>query len=374
MDINRDNYEEYFLLFADNELTDSEKVAVILFLKENKDLEEEFSMIHHTISKPEQNIILDDKSFLFKNNSLSLINDKNYEEILVLYHDNELTNNERNEVEQFLSKHESLQNEFELIGQARLTAENEVVYPNKKLLYRKEKSGRVVPLMFWRMLAAAVFIGFGLWITTFFYQKKAINPSNSSMSVVSEKKIVPSVGKGFKPSKDSLNDAHLLTENSQPNNQPEEVVKERTKKPLKKNIGNITATNAIVKKKTIEQSTKAVKPAKDELAIDNRKVNNITEREISLIDKIRPELQPTQKAIDKISDNTEPVMHAQTVSYIPDEKENNQNYVFYNVTTDEFRKTKVGGFLKKVKRVIERTNPVGRLLSGEDHQVVSNQP
>jgi tellurite resistance protein len=124
MDINRDNYEEYFLLYADNELTDSEKVAVIMFLKENKDLEEEFSMIHHTISKPEQNVILDDKSFLFKNNSLSLINDKNYEEIFALYHDNELTTNERNEVEQFLTNHESLQNQFELIGLARLTPEN----------------------------------------------------------------------------------------------------------------------------------------------------------------------------------------------------------------------------------------------------------
>ncbi len=374
MDINRDNYEEYFLLYADNELTDSEKVAVILFLKENKDLEEEFSMIHHTISKPEQNIILDDKSFLFKNNSLSLIHDKNYEEIFVLYHDNELTNKERNEVEQFLSKHESLQNEFELIGVARLTPENEVVYPNKKLLYRKEKSGRVVPLMFWRMLAAAVFIGFGLWITTLFYQKNTIDPSSSSMSVVPKKKIVPSVDKGFKQSEDSLNVAHLLTKNSQPNNQPEEVVKERVQKLLKKNTGSIAAINTIVKKQPREQNTKAVSPAKDEITINNRKSNNIPERQISLIDKIRPELQPTQKAIDKISGKVEPVMQAQTVSYIPDEKENNQNYVFYNVTTDEFRKTKVGGFLKKVKRVIERTNPVGRLLSGEDHQVVSNQP
>ena len=374
MDINRDNYEEYFLLYADNELTDSEKVAVIMFLKENKDLEEEFSMIHHTISKPEQNVILDDKSFLFKNNSLSLINDKNYEEIFALYHDNELTFNERNEVEQFLSNHESLQNQFELIGLARLTPENEVVYPNKKLLYRKEKSGRVVPLMFWKMLAAAVCIGFGLWITTFIYQKTAIDPSNSSMSAVPEKKIVPLVKKGITSSKDSLNDSRLLTESSQPNNQPEEVVKERTKKPLKKNIRNIAATNMVVKKKPMEESTKAVKPAKDELAINNRKTNNIPEREISLIDKIQPEMQPTQKPINKKSDKAEPVMQAQTVSYIPDEKDNNQNYVFYNVTTEEFRKTKVGGFLKKVKRVIERTNPVGRLLSGADQQVVSNQP
>ena len=373
MDINRDNYEEYFLLYADNELTDSEKVAVIMFLKENKDLEKEFSMIHHTISKADENIILHDKSFLFKNNSLSLINDKNYEEVFVLYHDNELTNGERSEVEQFLSTHETLQNEFELIGLARLTPKNEVVFPNKKLLYRKEKPGRLVPLMVWKMLAAAVFIGFGLWITTFFYQKKAIIPSSTSITAVPEKKIIPSVDKGLNSSKDSLNDAHLLSENSPPNHQPEEVVKERTNKPLKKKIETI-ATNTIAKKKPTQKSNIVVAPAKQELAIDNRKTNNIPERKIASIDKIRPEMQSTQKVIDKNSDKAEPVMHAQTVSYIPDEKENSQNYVFYNVTTEEFRKTKVGGFLKKVKRVIERTNPVGRFLSGEDQQVVSNQP
>ncbi|MDQ6903233.1 MAG: hypothetical protein M3139_09500 [Bacteroidota bacterium] len=376
MDINRNNYEEYFLLYADNELTDLEKVAVIMFLKENKDLKEEFSMIHHTISKADENIILHDKSFLFKNNSLSLINDKNYEEVFVLYHDNELTKDERNEVEQFLSKHDSLQNEFELIGLARLTPETEVIHPNKKLLYRKEKSGRVVPLVFWKMIAAAVFIGFGLWITTFFYQKKAIIPSSTSITAVPEKKIIPSVDKGLNSSKDSLNDAHLLTENSQPNNQAEWIAKERTKKPLKKKIGNIAAINTIPKKTPLLESSIALKPAKtkDDLVIESRKTNNIPEREIASIDKMNPEIQSTQKTIDKNSDKAKPVIHAQTVSYIPDEKENSQNYVFYNVTTEEFKRTKVGGFLKKVKRVIERTNPVGRLLSGEDQQVVSNQP
>jgi len=207
-----------------------------------------------------------------------------------------------------------------------------------------------------------------------FYQKNTIKTSITSITAVPEKKIVPSVDKGLNSSKDSLNDAHLLTENSQPNNQPEQIAKERTKKPLKKKIETFDPTTPIAKSKPTQKSNIDVKPAKQDLAIDNRKTNNIPEREIASIDKIQPEMQSTQKVIDKNSDKAEPVMHAQTVSYIPDEKENSQNYIFYNVTTEEFRKTKVGGFLKKVKRVIERTNPVGRLLSGEDQQVVSNRP
>ncbi len=65
-------------------------------------------------------------------------------------------------------------------------------------------------------------------------------------------------------------------------------------------------------------------------------------------------------------------MYAKTASYIQNSDNSNQNYVFYDVTADEFRKTKVGGFLKKVKRVIERNNPITRLLSADNSQVASN--
>src|SRR6185503_20125551 len=112
MNINRNNYEEYFLLYADNELTDSEKVEVIMFLKENKDLEEEFRMIHYTISKPDVSVTLGNKSFLHRENEESFINQKNYEEVFVLYHDNELTENEKLETGEFLSHHTELKKEF----------------------------------------------------------------------------------------------------------------------------------------------------------------------------------------------------------------------------------------------------------------------
>ena len=68
----------------------------------------------------------------------------------------------------------------------------------------------------------------------------------------------------------------------------------------------------------------------------------------------------------------QPVVYAQNSSDVSDANDNGQNYVFYDITTEEFKKTKVGGFLKKVKRVIERNNPISRLLSGDDRQVVSN--
>ena len=82
----------------------------------------------------------------------SLINEKNYEEIFVLYHDNELTETEKLETENFVAQHPNLKTEFELIGKAKLIPESLIVYPDKKELYRKEKSGKVVPLFVWRYL------------------------------------------------------------------------------------------------------------------------------------------------------------------------------------------------------------------------------
>ena len=170
MNINRNNYEEYFLLYADNELTDSEKAEVLMFLKENKDLEAEFRMIHHTICKPDASIELGDKSFLLKGDEAPVINEKNYEEVFVLYHDNELSDKQKKQTEDFLTGHAQLKNEFELIGLARLIPEDAVVFPNKRILYRKE-TGKLVPAIFWRALVAAVFIGCGLWATQLYLHK-----------------------------------------------------------------------------------------------------------------------------------------------------------------------------------------------------------
>ena len=65
MDINRNNYESYFLLYLDRELNPSEMSEVEKFVTENADLQKEFSLLRQTIVVPAQTIF-DQKELLFR--------------------------------------------------------------------------------------------------------------------------------------------------------------------------------------------------------------------------------------------------------------------------------------------------------------------
>ena len=69
MEINRQTYEEYFLLYADGELNESEMRAVEQFIKHNPDLSGEFGLIQDTVMKPDGSIIFENKELLFRDES-----------------------------------------------------------------------------------------------------------------------------------------------------------------------------------------------------------------------------------------------------------------------------------------------------------------
>jgi len=381
MDINRDNYEEYFLLYADNELTDSEKAQVLMFVKDNKDLEEEFRMIHYTIARPDLSIGFTNKSFLLKNDPSSFINEKNYEEVFVLYHDKELTEDQKNETKEFLYAHPQLKNDFDLIGLARLTPENEILFPVKKILYKKEKPGKVISIVFWRVAAAAVLLGFGFWIAYSYLKTpekivatntKSINQRSSDSTAIdntlSKKEITNAVTQHSEPSSKDKSDKSAKL--------PQQ--KKSTNNALAKNVSKSVNIN---EKNIVNQIPDKIT---NEIAVEDQDIKNLAKEEVSVINKIQPsptefaaanESQKDQQIIKKANENddekAQPLTYAQTASYIQNAENKNENYVFYDVTADEFRKTKIGGFLKKVKRVIERNNPITRLLSDEN-QVASN--
>ena len=52
MNINRNNYEEYFLLYTDNELSEAERKMVDAFVAANPDLQEELLMLQQSVVKP----------------------------------------------------------------------------------------------------------------------------------------------------------------------------------------------------------------------------------------------------------------------------------------------------------------------------------
>jgi len=65
MDINRINYETFFLLYVDRELNTADRAAVENFLKENPDLQKEFRQLQNTVQHPPE-IIFEQKESLYR--------------------------------------------------------------------------------------------------------------------------------------------------------------------------------------------------------------------------------------------------------------------------------------------------------------------
>jgi hypothetical protein len=174
MNINRNNYEEYFLLYADKELSADEKSMVELFVQQNPDVAKEFLILQQLVVNPDNKIQFKDKNTLLRKEALipsQYINENNYEEKFLLYNDNEFSLSDKEEIENYVLLNPSLQNEFALLQQIKYKADESIVFPDKRQLHKKEDSVRVIPLR-WKALAAAILIGVGLWTGAGYLKKE----------------------------------------------------------------------------------------------------------------------------------------------------------------------------------------------------------
>lgn len=372
MNINRNNYEEYFLLYADDELSKAERKMVDIFVKENPEFREEFCMLKLTINIPDDEIRLEDKSFLFKNESSFFINKTNYEEGFVQYHDKELSEKEKLETESFLSQHPELKSEFELIGKAKLSPDTSIVYPGKQELYRKEKSGKVVTLIWWRYAAAAVLIGFGIWVAAPYFNNPAsnypvvagINKTNNptpSTEIVLPKDAEPITHQVASTSVNEKAADKATNESQLQRTVMHTMQKDKiAKNEVAKNTVNITTPSL----------TKNIQELKKE-PVEVIALKSLDEKNGQGKDGFEKAIAMQAKSPVEITEPETKPNYTHTVAY--NETSSNNNYVFYDIPAEEFKKSKVGGFLKKVKRIVERTNPITRLLEGNDEPVVANK-
>ncbi len=157
--INRNNYEEFLLMYVDNELNAQQRAAVELFVQQNPDLLPELETLQQTVLSANDEILLEDKSGLLKTNSGIGID--NYEEYFLLDIDGELDATGKNEVEKFVLQHPQLQSAFTLLQQTVLEPE-QLIFADKQSLYRKEE--RVIPFAWMRLAAAAAVIGFAILV------------------------------------------------------------------------------------------------------------------------------------------------------------------------------------------------------------------
>lgn len=192
--ITRENYEEFFLLYIDNELSVQERQIVERFVAENADLQEELNSLLQCRINPEDHFVFINKDsllrqddflkqeklqadqafslndvsqllFLNERNQPFSLNDGNYEAYFISYIDGELDEEGRRAVEDYAVANPSRLLELQLLQRTILVPDESVVFEKKENLYRKEGKGRILPMPWLRAAAAAVvLLGTGLYI------------------------------------------------------------------------------------------------------------------------------------------------------------------------------------------------------------------
>jgi hypothetical protein len=347
MKITRYNYEELFLLYTDNELSAAEKKEVEAFVLNNPDLKKELELFQQYKLSPEQDLVFDNMESLLKPVAESnAVNITNYEAFFVLYADDELTNEEKAGVEDFVYHNTWLQEEFELMQQLRLSADSLVVCPDKESLYRKEDDDKVVPFRWWRIAAAAIvlLVAGWLWLSREKLPAKpaiartgAINGSNDTTSIKKLPEEIKDLNK-------QRREQQTLTEATNKKN-----VKQTNKQQF-----------AVIK--SLPQRQDGEK-SKDELTV-NKTEGQLKGSMISSIketDKAVEVTSLTTSAGDKqlITDQPMTILH-------PDENDrikadfasyNDDNVEIMNTTVN--KKNSLRGFLRKASRLIAKRNERG---------------
>jgi cell pole-organizing protein PopZ len=158
MNINRHNYEEFFILYMDNELSADERKAVEAFVQQQPDLKEELDLLLHYKLEPDASVVFTGKEELMKVNGDTPITLNNYQDSLLLYIDGELPDDRIFELETLIKNEPAVQLDLALLQKSKMQPEN-IVFAYKDQLYRKEeKVRRILPLPWMRIAAAALLV------------------------------------------------------------------------------------------------------------------------------------------------------------------------------------------------------------------------
>lgn len=362
MNINRHNYEEFFLMYVDNELTAAQRTALETFVEENPDLRAELEMLQDTVMQPEENISFGNLASLLKQESShNTVNTANCEEYFVLYGDNELSAENKTLVEEFIARNPAHKADFELMQKAKLTADTSVVFPDKSSLYRYENERRIIPIHWWKIAAAASVVlllgGYG-WYS--FTNNEEINHGNVAGITTAVKTIQPAkVNKGTIPVQQTQDtpSAAITTETGDQADVKNSIAPTGTI-----NTGNDSHNNKTqVVEKAGEGSNKnpseivtPIAPLKSETDKPNEKAPQ--GKEVNIVTDLTPAATVTATIASPQQLNATPVVAAVPESNnLSDEDDNTTNA----------KKSSLRGLFRKVARTLDKAT---NSESGEDEK------
>lgn len=161
--INRGNYEVFVVDFIDGNLSPDETAVFMKFLEKHPDIEEEVRGLSE-ISITGAPDTYKEKTILKKQEiaSVNNITESNYEEAFFAYHEGDMVDSEKIDVEKFLGLNPQLKEEFTLHSNLYVKPDTAIIYNNKLSL---RKRTYYIPASVWSA-AAVIILLLGWWFTT----------------------------------------------------------------------------------------------------------------------------------------------------------------------------------------------------------------
>lgn len=383
MNINRHNYEEFFLLYVDNELSAQERSAVELFTQQNPDLGKELQLLQQSIVSQDE-IVFEDKQSLLKDGSLAL------QEKLMLFADDELSLEEKTKMFALLETDNAVAAEWKILQQAKLQPDESIVFVDKRSLYRRE-GGRVIATRWWRVAAAAVLLGFGIWVGTNLFGTGKKTGGSETESIANNKTV---------QSKQNTNtveptQVQPMVKQDSANEIANTVLPQKDQQQIAPRKNNLVSTNdknnnpvkdKLIKQKEIRQKDNNNSMVKED--VQNKKpgnnlpkpnlenLNNIGSNKEAVVivqpktqDNNLPRPAENKTALVSNTKSNEPVKNsdnnntaatnniAKNAVYNETDENNGDNKILY-MDEDKVKRSKIGGFLRRLTRVVERTTNI----------------
>ncbi len=360
MNINLDNYESFFLLYVDNELSAAEKAAVDAFVEQHPYLGKELQLLQGVVLPAGDAVVLD-KNSLYRSSAIA----ENMEEAMLLQLDNELPESSSKDLMENIKGEEALQQNWEQLLKTRLPAEA-IIFTDKNSLYKKEPA-TIVSFRFVKWAVAAALLAAGFFTAVMLLRQQA------QTGVQFVKSPGKQEGKGTNPGK--INDRKEVNEtNNSTNQMPEAAAAELAKQEanpegLSDNKDASTKPRLVTTNNTKELVSAKLPEAKENKSViktvaKEEPVNVLASNsspvklpantnELSMSTGLASTTaRPVKEIIDRDIVETKQGF-AKLASLEEDEEVNNDRIL--GMDADAVGRTKAGVFFKKLKRTVARS-------------------
>ena len=361
MNINQNNYETFFLLYADNELSAAERLYVEAFIQEHPYLEKELRLLQGMVL-PVEDSIFGDKAMLYRSAAI----DGNVQEALLLYLDGELADPGKRALENKIAAEEQVLTSWELLKKTKLEADDVVIFPGKQLLYRRE-STRIVYARFtnWAVAAALIAAGFYAGVTL-------VSQQDGKETTVANADANKSENTGSITAKDDKAFDPATTETTTKPEVKLEFPSGGAKKTLalagaaRKNPDNITGKNSTQKTGEYLNASRTepkqgipmkLIPEQPAIAANNGKVN-VEKPETQEVSTVLASVAERAKLkVEITARNTGVIENSFARSSLMEEPEQTGDHILF-MDLEDVARSKAGIFFKKLKRTVARSTNI----------------